>query len=227
MEIHDFRFPHGSTHLVVGPSGSGKTFRTSSILRLKDEIITGGKNIKNIVFCYAAWQPIYQKLKDDKIVTKWINKSPSNDEFVALVKDFKNTGGSIVVIDDFMSEISKDLDEIVRVTSRHYNTTTFILFQSLFPAHKLARQISLNVKFLHIHKNPRENAQINFLARQIMPHNSKWIEDVFHEVTKKPYSCLLMDLTQERESHLRFRSNYLPSEFPMRLWTEKGVLFKK
>lgn len=223
---HDFRFPKGTTHLMVGPSASGKTFRTCQILRLKDSIIQNGYQIKNIIFCYAAWQPIYEDLKIDNIVSKWVNKMPTNEEYIKLVKDYKNKGGSIVVIDDFMSEISKDLDEIVRVTSRHYNTITFILFQSLFPPHKLARQISLNVKFLHIHKNPRENAQINFLARQIMPDNYKWIADVFHEVTQTPYSCLLIDLTQERESYLRFRSNYLPSEFPMRLWTQKGLLFK-
>lgn len=181
-----------------------------------------GDKIKNIVFCYASWQPEYELLKRDGIVTKWVNKMPTNAEFIKLVGPFSERGGSIVVIDDFMSNISKDLDEIVRVTSRHYKTSTFILFQSLFPPHKLARQISLNVKFLHIHKNPRENAQIQYLARQLMPHSYRWIVDAYHEVTKEPYSCLLVDLTQERDSNLRFRSNYLPSEFPMRVWTERG-----
>ena len=113
----------------------------------------------------------------------------TNEEFIAAVQPFTQRGGSIVVIDDFMSEINKDLDKIVRVTSQHYNTTTFILFQSLFPAHRLARQISMNVKFLHIHKNPRENAQIQYLARQLMPHSYKWIVEAYHEATKEPYSC--------------------------------------
>lgn len=220
--FHDFRFPRYSTHLVVGPSASGKTYRTSKILRLKDKLIVGGEKIRNIVFCYASWQPEYELLKRDKIVTKWINKMPTNQEFIRMVQPFSDHGGSIVVIDDFMSNINKDLDEIVRVTSRHYKCSTFILFQSLFPPHKLARQISLNVKFLHIHKNPRENAQIQYLARQIMPRSYKWIVDAYHEVTKDPYSCLLIDLTQERENNHRFRSNYLPSEFPMRVWTERG-----
>ena len=220
---YNLRFPKGSTHLMVGPSASGKTFRTAEILRLKDDIIQDGKDIQNVIVCYAAWQPIYQKLKDAGIVTQWFNKMPTNEEFVALTKPFARYGGSICVIDDFMSDIGRDLDEIVRVTSRHMNTTTFILFQSLFPAHKLARQISLNVKFLHIHKNPRENAQIQYLARQLLPTGSKWIVDSYHEATKEPYSCLLIDLMQERESHLRYRSNYLPSEFPMRLWVDKGT----
>ena len=148
---------------------------------------------------------------------------PTNEEFIDLVRDFKDSGGSIVVIDDFMSEIGKDLDEIVRVSSRHHNTTTFILFQSLFPVHRLARQISLNVKFLHLHKNPRENAQIQYLARQLQPQSYKWIVEAYHEATSEPFSCFLIDLTQERESDLRFRSHYLPSEFPMRVWMKRGT----
>lgn len=214
----NLQFPRGATHLLVGPSASGKTFRMSQILRLKNVIIEEGASIKNVVFCYAAWQPEYQKLKEHGFVTKWVDKMPTNDEFISLTQPFMDKGGSICVIDDFMSEINKELDEIVRVTSRHMKTSTFILFQSLFPTHKLARQISLNVKFLHIHKNPRENAQIQYLARQLLPQDPKWIVEAYHEATKQPYSCFLIDLTQERESHLRFRSHYLPSEAPMRLW---------
>lgn len=223
---HYLRFPSGATHLMVGPSASGKTFRTAQILRFKDFIIENGNEIKNIVFCYAAWQPEYQKLKEEGIVTKWVNKMPTNEEFISFTKPYLNCGGSICVIDDFMSDINKDLDEIVRVTSRHMRTSTFILFQSLFPIHKLARQISLNVKFLHIHKNPRENAQIQHLARQLMPQEYKWIVQAYHEATQKPFSCFLIDLTQMREGYLRYRSDYLPGEnkYPMKVWMSKKTI---
>jgi hypothetical protein len=222
-KTYDLRFPGGSTHLMVGPSASGKTYRTSRILQTKNKLIVDGDQIKNVVLCYASWQPEYQKLKDLGILTKCINKMPTNEEFIELVRPFTSRGGSIVVIDDFMSEIGKDLDEIVRVTSRHYNVSTFILFQSLFPSHKLARQISLNVKFLHIHKNPRENAQIQYLARQLSPHSSRWIVDAYHAITQQAYSCMLIDLTQERDECLRYRSNYLPEEAPMLAWVKKGT----
>ena len=221
----NLRFPLGSTHLVVGPSASGKTCRIAKILKHKDVLIEGGPQIKNIVYCYATWQPEYDRLKEDKIVTKWINKMPSVDEFIKAVDEYKDEGGSILVIDDFMGSINKDLDEIIRVTSRHYNVCTFILFQSLFPIHKLARQISLNVKFIHLHKNPRENAQIHYLARQLNPVSYKWIVQAYYDITEEPYSCMLIDLTQERESYLRYRSHYLPEELPMRVYVEKGSMY--
>lgn len=219
----DLRFVPGSTHLVVGPSGSGKSFRVADILRLKNKIFREGESIKNIVFFYAAWQDIYGKLKQEGVVTKFVNKCPSNSEFLQYVQEYKKEGGSIVVIDDFMSEISRDLVEIVTVSSRHMNTSTFILFQSLFPANPLARQISLNCKYIHVHKNPRENAQIQYLARQLRPDDYKWIVEAYHQATEKAFSCFCIDLIQSQEERLRFRSNYLPHEFPMCVWVSKKM----
>ena len=218
---YNLRFIKGATHLLVGPSGCGKTFRMRDILRVKKDIFENGQSIKNIVFFYAAWQQIYEEMKVEGIVTKFIKKKPSSEEFVNVVKDYTNRGGSIVIIDDYMSQIDEDLVDIVTVQSRHHNTSTFILFQSLFPPNKLARQISLNVKYLHIHKNPRENNQVHILARQLSPKDSKWIVECYHHVTEKPHTCLLIDLTQQREEKLRYRSNYLPHEFPTCVWTSK------
>ncbi len=219
----DLRFIPGATHLVVGPSGSGKTFRMCEILRWKNQLFQGGEDIKNIVFCYAAWQSCYKDLsaallRDNKISMRFIKKKPSSVEFVQLVKAAASCGGSIVVIDDFMSQIDEDLVDIVTVQSRHHNTSTFILFQSLFPANRLGRQISLNVKYIHAHKNPRENAQIQILARQLSPNNYKYIVQAYHKVTETPYQCLLFDLTQQMEDCLRIRSHYLPRELPIRVW---------
>lgn len=222
-QVVDLRFVPGSTHLMVGPTGSGKTYRTADILRLKDKIIRGGERISNVVFCYATWQPVYSDLERDGVVTKWLKKMPSNEEFMALVEEFKDRGGSIVVFDDHMGGISQDLVEIVTVSARHTNTSVFILFQSLFPSHPLARQISLNAKYFHIHKNPRENAQVQYLARQLRPEDYKWIVRAYHKATEKPFSCFLIDLHQQTEDRLRFRSNFLPQEAPMKAWISPSL----
>lgn len=220
---YDLRFHHGATHLLVGSSGAGKTFRCARILKNKNLLIQNGEKIRNIVFFYNVWQGVYDTLKQQGTVTKFVNKKPSCEDFVKYVDFYKDKGGSIVVIDDFMSEIDSDLVKIVTVHSRHYNTSTFILFQSLFPPNKLARQISLNVKYLHIHKNPRENAQVQVIARQLAPIRKmyKSIVDAYHKVTEKPHSCFLIDMTQTCPEQLRFRSNYLPHEAPMMIWIPK------
>ena len=222
VEALDMRVNHGSTHLLCGPSNSGKTVRVANILRNKDSYIKGGDKIKNVVFCYSAWQNIYSQLDSEGVVTKWVNELPTDEQYRDLVAAYANRGGSIVVLDDFLTEINKDMVQIVCVSSRHYNTSTFLLFQNLFPSNPLARQISLNVKYLYIHKNPRENTQMNFLARQISPNDYKWIVAAYQEATKEPYGCLVIDMTQETPNYLRFRSNVLPHEFPMIIWTKTG-----
>jgi len=218
---YDVRFPQGSTHLMCGASGSGKTYRIAEILRLKDEIFRNGTSIKNVVFYYDAWQPLYDKMKSEGVVTKWVNKMPTKSEYIEAVKYFKDKGGSIVIIDDFMQEVGQDMCDIVCVCSRHYNVSTFILFQNLFHADKSARTISRNVRFLHLHKCPRDNAQVRVLASQLCPGNFKWIVDAFTDATRYPYSCLLFDFSQDCPEELRYRSSYLPTEFPIRVWQEK------
>jgi hypothetical protein len=221
----DGRFPKGTTHLLIGASGSGKTYRMCDILKYKSTLIKGGEDIQNVIFCYADWQPAYSKLKEQGLVTKWVNKMPTNQEFIDLVSPYQMKGGSIVVVDDFMTDINKELMKIVLNSSRHFNTSTFILFQSLFPPdNKIARQISLNTKFLHIFKNPRDNYQFTQLARQLRPTSFKWLVNVYHKITQEPYSCLLVDLMQDTDEKLRFRSHYLPTEGPTRVWFERNTL---
>ena len=96
---HNLRFDRGSTHLLVGPSASGKTFRVCNILANRAALIEGGENIKNVVFCYSVWQDIYQEMKDKGVVTKFVPKNPSVEDFTKLVAEYKDDGGSICVID--------------------------------------------------------------------------------------------------------------------------------
>ena len=66
-------------------------------------------------------------------------------------------------------------------------------------------------------------SQIATIARQLSPKDYKWIVDSYHEVSKEPHSAFLIDMTQTREEGLRFRSHYLPSEAPMRVWLSKKM----
>jgi len=222
---YDIRFSHPSSHLITGPSGSGKTFRTYSILKNRKYLFKRGGHIKHVIMCYAQWQPIYDKMKANGIVNQFVSKLPTPEEFEKLAEPYRNKGGCIICIDDFMGQIGPGLDEIVRVTARHNQCTIILLFQSLFPQHKLARSISLNMKYMHVHKQPRETKQISTLAYQMNPVHAKAVVQIFSAITDKSYSCALFDLTQECPDHLRMRSNYLPSEYPPLAWIPKGLTY--
>jgi len=208
-EVFDIRFQHPATHYVSGPSSSGKTFRILNLLRMKDVAFVNGQDIKNIVIYYDSWQEAYDKIKRDCHVNHFINKMPTVEEFVQVTRPYKNKGGSLVIIDDMLSKINEDLDHIFRVAGRHNCASVFVLFQSLFPPHKMGRQISLNSKYFHLFRNPRETGQISYFARQVKPSNIRFVTDAFVDATKKPYESLLVDCTQECDDRIRYRTRYM------------------
>ena len=64
--------------------------------------------------------------------------------------------------------------------------------------------------------------QFGHLARQIRPADYKWVMGAYHQATQEPYGCFLVDLRQECDPQLRFRSHILKSEWPMRVWQSSG-----
>lgn len=218
LESSNLQFALGSVHILSGPTGAGKTRRLGAYLRMKEELFEMGKDIKNVVFFYSVWQREYELMEQDGLVSEWIKGSPTNAEFLQAVQD---SPCSIVVIDDGMAAINEEMLQIVTVSARHTKSTTFLLFQSLFPPARLGRQISLQAKYLHLFKNPRDRFQINVIAKQLCPIGSKFIVDAYMDATALPYGCLLIDLHQDTPESLRFRTNILPSEWPMIAYVKK------
>ena len=49
--------------------------------------------------------------------------------------------------------------------------------------------------------------QFSILARQIEPERSRYLKNVLQEATKKPYSYLIMNFTQEQKDECRYISH--------------------
>jgi hypothetical protein len=82
-----------------------------------------------------------------------------------------------------------------------------VLTQNIFNKGKHSRTISLNSHYLVLFKNPRDATQISFLARQMYPKNSKFLEEAYFDATKDPYEYLLIDLKQTTPNEYRVQSN--------------------
>lgn len=63
-------------------------------------------------------------------------------------------------------------------------------------------------------KNPRDMKQSSILASQIMPKNSKFFNESFKDCTEKPWSYMLIDVSQQCPDMYRLRSNIFPTDFP-------------
>jgi len=216
--LYDLRFNKQSLTIISGSAGAGKSSLSIKIICNKDQLIKDGHLIKNIVVFYNTYQPLYDTLLQKFPNIKFIPRPPTNDEFIEVTQPFANSGGSIVLIDDWINQISPDFAEIATVSSRHNNCFTMMLFQSIFPPSKHSRIISLNTKYFHIFPDPRNVQSLGTLARQMLGSNVNFVIEAYKKVTSRPFSFFTIDLSQETPQLLRFRSNVLMENGPMKCY---------
>jgi hypothetical protein len=82
----------------------------------------------------------------------------------------------------------------------------------MFDKNKENRTISLNAHYMVLFKSPRDVMQVEHLARQMYPGNTKYMREAFSDATCKPYSYLLIDLRPDTPDEMRLRTNVFPGE---------------
>ena len=198
---------HPFSMLVSGGRKAGKSEFTKSLLRSKETMINPSP--ERIVWCYAKHQEeLYEELISIDSSIEYVHGIPENIETM-FMKDQTN----LIVLDDMMDEASKN-DKVSQLFTRgrHDNLSVIFLTQNLF--HKNQRSISLNSDYMVIFKNPRDRSQIQSLARQFMPSNSRFLTWAYEDATEKPHSYLLLDLTPITDDRYRVRAKILPGEEP-------------
>ena len=222
--MFDLRFHPNSTYVIAGASGCGKTTWVVNVLFNANELFAEPKCMQNVCYYYNQWQTAFNDIRSSNAVTHWLNELPTVDSVKELCTPFIGRGGSVLIIDDFQNQITKDVQEIFTTLSHHLELTVFLLGQNIFSKNKFFRDISLNSKYICLFKSPRDQLQIVSFARQFQPNNSAYVIQSFREATKRPYSYMLFDLHQETPDFLRIKSNIFEHEFPMRIWLAKTCI---
>lgn len=192
----------------------------SRILKYRNQLFRDAHKIGHIIYYYSVYQDIYLKMKNEGSVTEFRKGVPTNDEFIETVTKYKDGKSFIIVIDDFLGELSNELLKITAVSSRHHNATTILLHQTMFSKNPILRQISLNMSFIFVMKSPRAPTNFSYLAKQILPDGFRWLSEAYRECTSRPYSYFLFDLTQEQQDMLRFRGRIVPDEWPVCVYVD-------
>jgi hypothetical protein len=210
------RFKHPFTSIVSGPTGSGKSsFCIRSLQNLTSlctEHFSGG-----IIWCYS---------ERAAVPSKQLAVLRKNIRFCRGVpKNFDNAWGEpwLVILDDLLNDVySKEVSMLFTRGSHHRNISVILITQNLFHQSRHSRNISLNAKYLVLLKNIRDKFQFIHLARQVFPEDSEGLYRAYLDATKKPHGYFVLDLSQDTDNRLRFRTNIFPEEYPPVIYAAVG-----
>ena len=169
-----------SNILVIGASGSGKTTTIMKIVR--EELISPMP--KKIFYLYAAHQPF---------MDTWNQENKQKVEFVYglkldVIDGYK--GPKLLILDDLMLELNKDMAQHFIAGSHHKQTTTIFVTHSVFLNNENYRLISQNAQYMILFKNKRNLSQVNTLARQILGSDSGRLMEAYKYIG--PFQSVLL-----------------------------------
>ena len=203
----------GTTFMLAGPSSCGKSTFVKNLINNRNVMFN--RNIENVYIVCANIQTMYEDLVKNGNVRQIFYQMPSKSEIIEIAEIGKKQGGTILVLDDILSEIAKNnilIQEIFTEIAHHYDLTVVLCVQNMFVQNPIFRTISLNSGYIVAFKHPRDTKQINVIAHRCHVKNPKLVIDAYKDATRSPYSYLFMDFTQKTEDFLRIRTNIFPNE---------------
>ena len=175
------KFYANSNILVIGSSGSGKT--TTVFKLIKQRLIEPMP--EKIFYLYGAHQPLFDE---------W-NKDSSNPKItfieglkLKVLDEFE--GPKLLVCDDLIMELSKNLATHFIAGSHHKQTTTIFITHSLFLNNELYRLISNNSQYILLFKNKRNLSQVALLARQVLGKSKDRLLEAYSHI--KAFNFVLL-----------------------------------
>jgi hypothetical protein len=198
--------------LICGPSESGKTFLTHKILTYKKDLFVHSP--EKVLFFYNQWQDIYDRMTEDGSVSEFVKGVPTRENIEKLALYSDSPGGSLAIIDDGGLRVDVATAELFTVFSHHHKISCIFISQVLFSKAPFYRTVTLNVGYILLCKNPRDNMAIVNFAKQFMPGKSAYVRQVYEDATERPFGYLLIDLTQQTPTALRLRTNIFPDDGP-------------
>ena len=162
-----------------------------------------------MVYCYGVYLPdTFALLKKQYPQIKLIEGISGNLKFD---RNLIN----VLIIDDLMVNANKSsiISDYFTKGSHHLNLSVFLLTQNFFQKGEFSRTISLNAHYIFLFNNPRDKRQVESLAQQMFPKQTKILtEAYFDSIERNPFGYLLIDLKQSTPTCLRLRTNILPTD---------------
>ena len=151
----ELRLIHPFTLIINGTTGSGKSYLIFKLINERDNHIRNCP--KKIIFFYSTWQKLYDPYKK-KI--DFVHGVPDVYSFKRKTNAYKDNHRSLVVIDDSMLALTKDIAYLFTVSSHHQNASIILVTHNIFLSSPIFRTIALNTHcLLYTSPSPRDKRQ--------------------------------------------------------------------
>lgn len=170
-------FIHPSNFFIVGPSGSGKTTLVLDLIRR--EMISPPPD--KIFFLYSIEQDFMKDFPNIQFV-KGLD--------LQVIESVEKQLNKLLIIDDLMLEMNKELGEQFIFRTRHLNCSTMFLAHTLFMNKEMHKLISNNTHYFIIFGNRRQMSNVRTLGNQLGIRD-RVMEGYIYACTK-PYGSIVI-----------------------------------
>ena len=187
--------------VVSGPSSSGKTTFVLKLLEHRAQLMTPAP--RAVVYCYGEYGAHIRELEQMGAIT--VHGTPSDELLEQQPRPF------LLVVDDLMLTVDeKWLSAVYTRKSHHMNFGVIFLTQDMFD--KKLKVARINSQYIVLLRAPNAALNVRVLGSQLFPGKVHSFVECYNEITKKPYTYMLIDMHPAADPALRIRSTIFPPE---------------
>jgi len=191
------KFLHPSNICVVGPSGSGKTMYVLKLI-VEEKIRPFPRDI------YYLYN-VYQDFMSDFPQITFVQGMD-----LSVIED--DGADKLLIIDDLMLEMNKELGEHFICRTRHLKCSTIFLMHTMFQNKDIHRLISNNTHYFVIFGNRRQMLNVKTLGNQL--GMTERVLEGFKYAASMPYGYFVIALHPRVPELLTVTSDFeMPSVF--------------
>ena len=210
---------------VCGPSQSGKSEWVAKLIQYQHLMLEEGFE-KIFWFTPHGHVPKIIHNIQNLLVYKCLPWEVKNID----LKNNPKNEHCLIVIDDFalQTKNSAELTELFTRFSHHNNMSIIQITQNVFWAGTDSRTRSLNVHYMVLLRQLRDQKQIRLLARQVSQNTNQFnaILTAYNDATEGRYSYLFISFHPRDSPKLLLRSKIFPDEGPHTVYVFKNSINK-
>ena len=215
FDSFDIRLKRNFKLFISGPSGSGKTFFITDLLKNLDTFTVDPPKL--VIYVYRVWQAKYEEMSVDVFIEDGANLTEK-------INNYSKGQPTLIVFDDLInSESTPSISRLFTVDGRHSNMSLIFITQKMFVNDDRFREISGNSDYFLVFKNPRNAREIRTLASQMTPGKMDLV-NYYVKATEKPFSYLLINLTQQCPDQVKFLSHLFNTPHVVRVYFNSSYL---